>query len=567
MGIATSRIEDRMPIARNNMGNATPLFESHQSVMGAGILFLLPALLSAGLLKAKDIYSLPENHYYGLESIMLVLAFMNLARIKNPEQLNKCQPGELGRIIGLDRIPEMKCLRNKISLLSDQKQAQEFNRLLIAEWYKDDPQQDGAYLYIDGHQRIYYGGLANLPVKYISRQKLCLAATTEYWVNDGSGQPVLVVTGELTEKLEQAIEELIIPELKQTTLLPDKIDNDHVPRPQEVTPECTLIFDREGYHPAFFKRLWDENRIAVITYRKNIRDKWDDNLFKEMTVCVLEQEITMHIYEQDVTLDGMLFREIRRRNESGHQTSIITTNYHISTEDVAGKMFGRWSQENFFKYLISDYDFDKMIAYGVEEVDGAKEVVNPLWRKADYLLKKQKEKTSRLKARLYPITEQVMTEEMDKIPTFTQQQLSLKEKIEAAELQEEHLKMSRDKHTHYIKVEKMIKKYQKLKTESKLMMNVLKMICYRAETTVANLLASFLPRTKIEEKRSLVKQIIKTNADLIVDEKNKTLTVQLHTLSANRFNEAAGKLAELLNDTETIFPGSDLKLIFKNAVK
>lgn len=369
MGIATTRVMERSPMARRAIGHALPQFESHQAVMGAGVLFLLPALLSAGLLKAQDVYTIPEDHYYGLESILLVLAFMSLSRIKNPEQLNKCQPGEIGRIIGLDRTPEVKCLRNKIQLLANQKQAQEFNRLLIKEWYSDDQRQEGAYLYVDGHQRVYYGGMANLPVKYISRQKLCLAATTEYWVNDSYGQPVLVVTGELTEKLEQAIEELIIPELKQTVLLPEKADNSTVPTPEEATPACTLIFDREGYHPAFFKKLWEEERIAVITYRKNVRDSWEDNLFKKTDVSVLGQPVTMNIYEQEVELDGVPFREIRRRNESGHQTSIITTNYHISMQDVAGRMFGRWSQENFFKYLIADYDFDKMITYGVEEVD------------------------------------------------------------------------------------------------------------------------------------------------------------------------------------------------------
>jgi hypothetical protein len=61
----------------------------------------------------------------------------------------------------------------------------------------------------------------------------------------------------------------------------------------------------------------------------------------------------------------------------------------------------------------------------------------------------------------------------------------------------------------------------------------------------------------------LVKQIIRNNADLIPDYENKTLTVVLHTLSAPRFNHAASQLAEALNQTETIFPGSNLKLIFK----
>jgi len=138
-------------------------------------------------------------------------------------------------------------------------------------------------------------------------------------------------------------------------------------------------------------------------------------------------------------------------------------------------------------------------------------------------------------------------------------------KITEAKGKIEELKNVRAKLPHYIEVENMEAKYNKLKPESKLMMNIIKMISYRAETTIANLLASFLPDSKNKDKRALTKLIIEANADLTVDEKQKTLTVQLHSLSTNRYNEAAGKLAELLNQTETVFPGTDLRLIFKNA--
>ena len=61
----------------------------------------------------------------------------------------------------------------------------------------------------------------------------------------------------------------------------------------------------------------------------------------------------------------------------------------------------------------------------------------------------------------------------------------------------------------------------------------------------------------------LVKQIIQNNSDLLRDYENKTLTVVLHTLSAPGFNNVAAKLAKLLNQTETIFPGTDLKLKYQ----
>lgn len=105
-------------------------------------------------------------------------------------------------------------------------------------------------------------------------------------------------------------------------------------------------------------------------------------------------------------------------------------------------------------------------------------------------------------------------------------------------------------------------RYNKLKTESKLFMNIIKMICYRAETALAQQIEKFFAKDK-NEKRMLIKQIFTTAADLIPDEKNKTLTVQLYALSTPRYNKAAKSLCELLNQTETIFPETDLKLIFK----
>ena len=61
----------------------------------------------------------------------------------------------------------------------------------------------------------------------------------------------------------------------------------------------------------------------------------------------------------------------------------------------------------------------------------------------------------------------------------------------------------------------------------------------------------------------VVKQIIQSSADISPDYINKTLTVTLHSLSANRFNNAASELAQLLNQTETIFPGTNLRMIYK----
>jgi prepilin-type processing-associated H-X9-DG protein len=523
-------------------------------------LFLIPSLIEQGLFKTKEVYQSFKQHYYSIESVILTLAIMALLRIKNPEQLKQCKPGEIGRIIGLDRAPETRCLRNKIKFLANQNKSQQLNEILINHWYEETDAANN-FLYIDGHVRVYFGHQANLPKKYVSRQKLCLNATTEYWVNDPQGMPVMVITGELTEKLEEAIEKYIIPQLQKTSLLPS-------PDTQDAnTPVCNFIFDREAYHPVFFKRLWDLYKIAVITYRKNVKDEWDIETFKSVDVKVTQQNVTMLISEQEVILDNIPFREVRRLTETGHQTSIITNNKKINTSIIAGRMFGRWIQENFFRYMIADYDLDKITEFGIESIDELKQIINPEYRKVDYQLKKHREKTRRLKAKLYPLIEQGLDATIDQMPQLSTQQAIIQNKIKQLDEQEIQILLKRKNTPARITLKEMPpdKRYNKLKHESKMMMNIIKMICYRAETSVANILAEKLARDQ-EEKRMLVKQIVKNNADIIPDYKNKTLTVILHSLSNNRSNQAVQHLADLLNDTETIFPGTELKLIFKTAL-
>ena len=438
----------------------------------------------------------------------------------------------------------------------------ELNNLLIDHWYTDKDNENSSFLYIDGHQRIYYGSKANLPVKYISRQKLCLSATTEYWVHDAQGMPVMMVIGQLSEKLKDAIEDLVIPQMLQTKLLSEI--QEHQDR---QSPQCTFIFDHEAYEPAFFNHLWEKYRIAVITYRKNVQYLWNKGGFESTHTQVLSQDITMQLCEKEVTLGGHTFREIRSLTEkSEHQTAIITTHPSLGIALIAGRMFGRWCQENFFSYLIQDYDFDKMIQFGVESIDPNREVVNPQYRKLTNQLKKIRGKITRLEAKFFPLAEVAMGEKIDKLPEITERQMKYKTKIDMHRKQENKLVTLRSDIPPRITLENMPeqKRYNKLKTESKLLMNVIKMIAYRAESSVAALACDHLKRAK-DEKRMFVKQIITNNADLIPDYQNKTLTITLHSLSAPRFNYAAKQIADLLNKTETIFPGSNLRMIFKTS--
>ena len=105
-----------------------------------------------------------------------LLALMALARIESIEQLRYSAPGEWGNLLGLDRIPEVRCLRRKLSwLCREQGRAAQWNAALAEEWIKGLPEGEMLF-YADGHVRVYHGGLTALPRHYVPRQRLCLRA-------------------------------------------------------------------------------------------------------------------------------------------------------------------------------------------------------------------------------------------------------------------------------------------------------------------------------------------------------------------------------------------------------
>jgi len=99
-------------------GETCPItFNNQIDLQHAGVLIAIPSLLGQGLLKYEKEFAL-EDVYYPTSSIFLSLAFLSLLRIKTLAGVNSLPSGELGRAIGLDRVPEVKTLRSRIALFS-----------------------------------------------------------------------------------------------------------------------------------------------------------------------------------------------------------------------------------------------------------------------------------------------------------------------------------------------------------------------------------------------------------------------------------------------------------------
>lgn len=191
--------------------------------------------------------------------------------------------------------------------------------------------QAAGVLLIDGHTRVYHGSLTKLPRRYISRERLCLRATTDYWVNALDGQPFFCVTKPIDPGLQKTLEADIVPRL-----LSD-IPNQPTTETLAADPHLhrfTLIFDREGYSPALFARLKTQ-RIAILTYHKHSGPDWEKHEFVLRDITHPNGEIsTLLLAERGTRMsNGLWLRGLRRLDEAGHQTSILS-NLEATTSEL-----------------------------------------------------------------------------------------------------------------------------------------------------------------------------------------------------------------------------------------
>ncbi len=152
-GIPTTRETERVLACKGAMAEALPEFSPNEGVHYAGVLLALPFLVGLNYFSTgQKVYGTLKKGYYGLQSILLTFAFMALLRMKNPEQLKNGNPGDFGIVLGLDRCPEVKTLRRKLSELGLQNKSGKFMETLSRNWVDQDKEILG-FSYIDGHVR------------------------------------------------------------------------------------------------------------------------------------------------------------------------------------------------------------------------------------------------------------------------------------------------------------------------------------------------------------------------------------------------------------------------------
>jgi hypothetical protein len=560
MGYATTRSAERVAAAMGVLASAPIQFEAACDVPRGGVLLALPALLAVGLLRhTAALYQLPKG-FYRIASIFLLLAMQALARVKSIEQLRYVAPGEWGNLLGLDRIPEVRTLRQKLEILCQEVgRALRWNTQLAKEWIAGQRESEMVF-YVDGHVRVYHGDLTPLPHHYVARERLCLRATTDYWINAMDGQPFVFVNKEVDPGLLATLRSDLVPWLETNAPASGELQQRMRDDPRQH--RFTLVFDREAYSPEFFAEM-KLRRIAVLSYHKYPGEDWPVEEFAAGSVRLASgEEVTMKLAERGTMLANHLWvREVRKLSEGGHQTSMLSTNYQADYTLLAVSMFARWSQENFYKYMRQNYGLDRLAEYGTEPVPDPIQAVNPAWRRLDSEIRAQGEKRRRQLALFGALELSGLADQ--EVDDYQRKKGQLQETIEDLDRQIQQLKTQRKQTPHHIPVKELPEsdRFSRLLTERKHFIDTIKLIAYRAETSMASLLREKLSRA--DDARALLRQIYDTEVDLIPDLENKTLTVRLHHLTQATHDEAVRYLCDQLNATATIFPDTELRLVYR----
>jgi transposase len=532
---------DRLLAYLGLLDDAAPLFRSGPRLPRAGVLLAIPALVGSGVLDiAREVYGSIGPAFCGLRTTVLALLLLALLRIKRPEALKEHHPEDLGRLLGLDRAPEVKTLRRKLTRLAALRRASQFGRALAERRVAARGAALG-FLYVDGHVRVYHGQ-HSLPKAHVARMRLCMPATTDYWTNDAEGEPLFVVTAQANAGLVKMLPE-ILAEVRR--LVGER--------------RVTVVFDRGGFSPRLFLRLVTEG-FDILTYRKGRFRHVAKSDFHKRTAIIEGHKVSYRLADQGIRmLKGKLrLRQVTRLSDNGHQTPILTSRRDLAAIEVAHRMFERWRQENFFKYLREEYALDALVDYRVEPDDPNREVPNPARRVLDAELREARAALAQLQAEY---GRKAAANPESRRPTMRGFKIAhgqLGGALRKAKVMVASLEARRRKEPTRVPVREVVEgEVVKLAPERKHLTNLLKMVAYQAESDLVRLVAPHYRRVE-DEGRTLIQSALASPADIEVSERQ--LRVVIAPLSSAHRTSAIGALCGELNGIPTNFPGTRLRL-------
>lgn len=514
----------------------------------AGLLLILPALETTGLLAAvQQTYGRLRNGFYGLRSTVLTLLFLALLRDPRAEGATRIRPADLGRVLGLDRAPEVKTLRRKLTELSSHQRGAQLQAAVAKAHAAARPQALG-FLLVDGHTRVY-SGTRDLPKTHLGRMHMAGRATNETWIGDADADPVLIVTAPPGASLASELVR-ILPDVR-AFLGPGR--------------RATVIFDRGGWSPATFAAMTAAG-LDILTYRKGPFDplpadeftdhSWVDPDGRKRTCRLAETTV-------DFELTGkasLTLRQIHKMDDDGTQIPILTSRTDLPAAEVCWRLGGRWRQENYFKYARTHFALDALDSYQDTADDPGRMVPNPA--------KKTTTKTVEgAKAAVSDAEKGVTAAISDAVDRARQPGSGGRADVDGAAQKalddaRANLQTARDTRAatpSHVALRTVRPEARLLDEERKLLTHAIRMAAYNSESTLTRIITPHYARAD-DEARALIREAMTLSGDIRIT--GDTLHVTLDPATAPRRSRALHALCQLLTATETIYPDTELKIVY-----
>lgn len=547
-----SRAMERAMAHAGVLDHARPVFHPAGRVPLAGLLLAVPALVATGLIDtARNVYGHLAAGFYGLETVLLEAVLRTLAAEPRAEGATRINPTDLGRVLGLDRSPEVKTIRRKIAQLAAAGKAAQWLKA-IGAWQLHADDNCVAVLYIDGHVRTYHGR-RKIQKTHVSRLRFPAPATVETWIDDGAGRPVAMVMakpgGSLTGEIRR--------------LLPDI-------RAMIGDGRRVLIgFDREGWSPALFRDMIASG-FDVITWRKGPADDVDADLFKPhsfvddhgvtRTWMLADTTVTLPLDENKPDAGTITLRQVTKRDpQTGRQAHILTSLTDLAAGEVARRMSYRWRQENHFRYGRGHMALDAHDTYRATDDDAARMVPNPAKKAAFQQVQNARAGLTRAEQDADAHFLAIATPKGGTSILTSELANRINAPVFAAEARLADAKNAYAQTPTRLPLEAVRPGQQVLETETKLIYHAIRSAAYNTQMTLARIIKTDTGYARAgREAHTLMRSALTHTGD--IDPRDGVLHVRLDPMPTARATAAITELCAVLNDTHTVFPDTNLKL-------
>ena len=537
--------------------SADPVFAPGARYPLAGLLLALPALEDTGLLDcAREVYGKLRNGYYGLAAALLTLVFLALAGEPRAEGATRVPPGALGRVLGLDRAPEVKTIRRKLAELASAGRAHELIMALARRHAVARPEALG-FLHVDGHTRAYFG-TRTVQKTHIARLKFPAPATEETWVTDQHGDPVFMVIAEPSDSLAGELRRLL-------------------PSLREIAGEgrrVTVCFDRGGWSPALFADILGAG-FDLLTWRKGPAPDLPADEFT--TIRCTDDRGREHDYDQaDTTADLLIsegprkgqtvsLRQVTRRvparGGGTRQIHILTSRTGLPAGEVCWRMSSRWREENYFRYARTRFALDVLDSHAASPDDPERMVPNPAKKAAAAQVRRAEALAGTAEAARDARLLELRSPAPGQVSYLTNQIANaLNAPVEAAYAELAAAEDAAAAVPARTRLGDITPGMARLETEIKQITHAIRMAAYNAETTLARALNGCYARAE-DEAYALIREALVISGDIIPG--HGELLIRLDPLTAPRRTQALAALCHQISQARASYPGTDLVLRYE----